>query len=90
MVYTLPFGGMHLPVNNCDYKSEGTHPAFWILPSIADSGTSACPDIPLDRTSAHTPAFCQTHSNPLRYPYHNVSAETAVLLFGLRSSACDG
>ena len=90
MVYTLPSGGMHLPVNNCDYKSEGTHPAFWILPSIADSGMSACPDILLGRTSAHTPAFCQTHSNPLRYPYHNVSAETAVLLFGLRSSACDG
>ena len=80
----------HLPVNSCDCRFEWTHPVSWILPDISDSGTSACPDILLDRISAHRPAFCQTRSDSLRYPYHTVFVETATLLFGQHSSVYGG
>ena len=80
----------HLPVNNYDYRFEWTHPVSWILPDISDSGTSACPDILLDRISAHRPAFCQTRSDSLRYPYRNAFARTVMLLFEQHSSVYGG
>ena len=90
MAYTLLLCDTHLPVNNCDYRFEGTHLVSWILPDTSDSGTSACPDILLDRISAHRPAFCQTRSGPLRYPCHIAFVRTVRILFVQRSSVYGG